>query len=214
MNENFTENQITQNTNRFVKIYKENKIIIYLIVFIFSITTASIAFYLNAAEKKKIFISDEYLKAKIYIKEKKHDDAKKILKEIILSKNNTYSTLSLFLIIDEKLIVDNEEILELFEKILENNKLKKEIKNLIIFKKALFMSDFTNENELLTSINPLIIGKSIWKPHAIILLGDFYVNKKEYIKARDFYTEILNMKNLRKETYEHAISQLLFISKK
>ena len=214
MNENFTENQITQNTNRFVKIYKENKIIIYLIVFIFSITTASIAFYLNAAEKKKIFISDEYLKAKIYIKEKKHDDAKKILKEIILSKNNTYSTLSLFLIIDEKLIEDNEEILELFEKILENNKLKKEIKNLIIFKKALFMSDFTNENELLTSINPLIKGKSIWKPHAIILLGDFYVNKKEYIKARDFYTEILNMKNLRKETYEHAKSQLLFISKK
>ena len=41
--------------------------------------------------------------------------------------------------------------------------LDKEIKNLIIYKKALFNSDFVNENDLLKILSPIINSESIWK---------------------------------------------------
>ena len=47
-----------------------------------------------------------------------------------------------------------------------------------------------------------------------MLLGDFYANKKEYLKSKEFYTEILNIENLNKDLYEQARSQLLLISNK
>ena len=203
MNENSTENQFAISTNRFVEYFNENKLKIYSVVTFFIIAIACVTFYLNSLEKKKTFLSDEYIKAQIYIEEK-----------IDSSNNGTYATLSLFLIIDKKLIEDKDQLLTLFDKILKNNNFEKEIINLIIFKKALFLSDYANESELLASINPLIRGKTIWKPHALMLLGDFYANKKEYLKSKEFYTEILNIENLNKDLYEQARSQLLLISNK
>ena len=214
MNENSTENQFAISTNRFVKYFNENKLKIYSVVTFFIIAIACVTFYLNSLEKNKIYLSNEYIKAKIYVEEKKNIEATNILKEIVSSNNGTYATLSLFLIIDKKLIEDKDQLLTLFDKILKNNNFEKEIINLIIFKKALFLSDYANESELLASINPLIRGKTIWKPHALMLLGDFYANKKEYLKSKEFYTEILNIENLNKDLYEQARSQLLLISNK
>jgi hypothetical protein len=110
------------------------------------------------------------------------------------------------------LIVDQGELSNLFDHVLENNKFEKEVKNLIIFKKALFQSNFVSELELLDAVKPLINTETVWKPHALLLLGDYFASKKEYLKAKEFYVQILSLKNLHKELYNHARSQLIFIT--
>jgi len=120
--------------------------------------------------------------------------------------------LSLFLIINKNLIVDREELSNLFDHVLENNKFEKEVRNLIIFKKVLFQSNSVNELELLEATKPLINTETIWKPHALLLLGDYFAYKQELLKAKEFYTQILSMKNLHKELYEQARSRLVLIA--
>ena len=60
--------------------------------------------------------------------------------------------------------------------------LEKEIKNLTIYKKGLFNSDFVEVNELLNILNPIIKSESMWKPHAIYLMAEFYIEKSNRIK--------------------------------
>ena len=107
---------------------------------------------------------------------------------------------------------DEKELLSLFDRILKNNKFEKEVRNLIIFKKALFQSNSVSEIELLETVNPLINTETLWKPHALLLLGDYFVSKREYLKAKEFYIQILALKNLHKELYEQARSQLMLIT--
>ena len=82
----------------------------------------------------------------------------------------------------------------------------------MIYKKALFYSNFVNESELLNGIKPLLNTENLWKPHALLLLGDYFVSKKEYLKAKEFYTQVLYIKNLQKDLYDQARSQLVFIT--
>ena len=156
-------------------------------------------------------MSDNYLAAKVYLENGDRNQVKNILKTIIFANDSTYSTLSLFLILNENLIADQVELSNLFDHVLENNKFEKEIKNLIIFKKALFQSNFVSELELLDAVKPLINTETVWKPHALLLLGDYFVSKKEYLKATEFYVQILSLKNVHKELYDQARSQLIFI---
>ena len=213
MNENLFEAQYdVTKKSKLKKFYEANKILIFLTVLIIIIAIASISFYLETNEKKKIYLSDNYLTAKVYLKNGDRNKAKSVLKTVIFANNSTYSTLSLFLILNENLITDQEELSNLFNHVLENNKFEKEIKNLIIFKKALFQSNFVSELELLEAVKPLINTDTIWKPHALLLLGDFFASKKEYVKAKEFYMQILSLKNLHKELYNQARSQLIFIT--
>ena len=131
---------------------------------------------------------------------------------MIYANEPAYSTLSFFLILDQKLITDYTELSVLFDHILKKNKFEKEVRNLLIYKKAVFNSNFSTESALLEEIKPLLNEKSLWKPHALFLLGDYFVSKKEYIKAIEFYQEIFSIKNLHKDLYDHARSQLEMIS--
>ena len=110
------------------------------------------------------------------------------------------------------MIEDKKELSDLFEYILKNNKYKNEIKDLLIYKKALFQSEFLDENEMIEITKPLMIEKNLWKPHALLLLGDYFTNKKEYLKAREFYSKIFSIKNLPQELYDEARSRLILIS--
>ena len=94
---------------------------------------------------------------------------------------------------------------------MENNKFKKELKNLLFFKKALFDSNFVNESELLERLKPIINNDTLWKPHALLLLGDYFFSKKEYLKGKEFYLQLLTMKNLHNDLYEKARLQLSLI---
>ena len=213
MNENLFETQYdVTKKSKLKKFYEVNKILIFSVISILVIAIASISFYSETKEKKKILISDKYLAAKVYLENGDRNEVKNILKTIIFANDSTYSTLSLFLILNENLIVDQGELSNLFDHVIENNKFEREVKNLIIFKKALFQSNFVSELELLDAVKPLINTETVWKPHALLLLGDYFASKKEYLKAKEFYVQILSLKNLHKELYNQARSQLIFIA--
>ena len=213
MNENLFEAQYdVTKKSKLKKFYEVNKILIFSVILILIIAIASVSFYSETKEKKKILLSDNYLAAKVYLENGDRNKVKNILKTIIFANDSTYSTLSLFLILNENLIVDQGELSNLFDHVLENNKFEKEVKNLIIFKKALFQSNFVSELELLDAVKPLINTETVWKPHALLLLGDYFASKKEYLKAKEFYVQILSLKNLHKELYNQARSQLIFIT--
>ena len=118
----------------------------------------------------------------------------------------------MFLILNQNLISDDKEILELFNHVLNNNSFNVEVKNLLIFKKALLISDNINESELLKTLDPLINSDSVWKPHALLLLGDYFVSRDEKVKAIEFYQMIFIIKDLNEDLYNYAKSQLALIS--
>ena len=212
MSENLFEAQYdVTKKSKLRKFYEAYKILIFSSILTLLIAIASVSYYSHAKEKKKILLAENYLTAKIYLENGDRNRAKSILKTVTLANNSTYSTLSLFLILNEKLIIDQGELSNLFDHVLENNKFEKEIKNLIIFKKALFQSDFLSELELLETVKPLTNTDTVWKPHALLLLGDYFASKKEYLKAKEFYMQILSLKNLHNELYSRARSQLIFI---
>ena len=212
MNENLFEAQYdVTKRSKLKKFYETNKILIFSTILILIIAIASVSFYSEIKEKKRTLLAEDYLKAKIYLTKGDRGNVKNILETIIFANDSTYSTLSLFLILNENLITDQEVLSNLFNHILENNEFEKEIENLIIFKRALFQSNFLDEFELLKSIKPLINSDTLWKPHALLLLGDYFVSKREYAKAKEFYTQILSLKNLNNELYDQARSQLLSI---
>jgi len=194
------------------KFYESNKILIFSFIFILIILFGSFNFYLQSKENKKILLSENYLQAKIYLESGDRNKAISTLKEVIFANDPTYSTLCLFLIMNQNLITDYKELSDLFDHLLTNNKFSKEVRNLLIYKKVLFNSDFFNESELLESIRPLLDTETLWKPHALLLLGDYFVSKREYIKAIEFYQEIFTINNLHQDLYNHAASQLAIIS--
>ena len=60
----------------------------------------------------------------------------------------------------------------------------------------LFQTNSENEQELLSSIKPLINSDSIWKPHTLLLVGDYFFSRNEYLKAKAKYLrDVINQKN-------------------
>jgi len=195
------------------RFYESNKILIYSSVLILIIFFVSISFYFENKEKKRILLSENYVQAKIYLENGKKIEATNILKGVIFANDSTYSLLCFFLILNQDLISDFKEISILFEHLLENNKFDKEIRNLLVYKKALFDSNFVSESELLKGMKPLLnTQETLWKSHALLLLGDYFMSKGEYLKAREFYIQILSISNLHKDLYYQAKSQLELIT--
>ena len=213
MNENLFETQYdVTKKSKFRRLYDANKLLIFSTLFVLIIASISFSFYAVSREKKQILLADNYMVAIFYLQNNERDKGRKILKEIILANNRTYSTLSLFLTLDEDLVDDQREISNLFDHLLANNKFEQEVKNLIIFKKTLFLSNFANELEMVENAKQLINTNTLWKPHALLLLGDYFSSKKQYLKAKEFYVQILSLQNLNMELYEQARSQLLLIT--
>ena len=194
------------------RFYETNKILIFSSIFVLAIILISFSIYFENKEKNKILLSENYVQAKIYLENGNKDEAISLLKKVFFANDPTYSTLSFFLILNQNLVSDHEELSTLFDHLLNNNKFEKEVINLLIYKKALFNSNFISESKLLNDIQPLLNTKTLWKPHALLLMGDYFVAKKEYIKAKEFYTQILSINNLQKDFYDEVISKLIFIT--
>ena len=210
---NFFKTQYDITTkSRIKKFYESNKILIFSSILIIIILIVSSSLYLESKERKKILLSENYIQAKFYLDNGNKSEALNTLKEVIFANDPVYSTLSLFLILNHNLIVDYKEISPLFDHLLENNKFEKELKNLLIYKKALFNSNFVAESELLETIKPLLNNDTLWKAHGLKLLGDYFMSKGENIKAIEFYQQILSINNLDKDLYNQARSQLVIIT--
>ena len=113
------------------------------------------------------------------------------LTKIINTNDGTYSPLALYFLIDNNLINNQSEINKLFDEVINKTSLDYEIKNLIIYKKALFNSEFSNENDLLQILNPIINSESIWKSHSLYLIAEYFYSKNEKQKAKEFFNQIL-----------------------
>ena len=213
MNEDLIEARydITKKS-KLIRFYESNKILIFSSIFVLAIILISFSVYLENKEKNKILLSENYIQAKIYLENGNKEEAISLLKKVIFANDPTYSTLSFFLILNQNLVTDHEELSTLFDHLLNNNKFEKEVINLLIYKKALFNSNFISESKLLGDIQPLLNTETLWKPHALLLMGDYFVAKKEYIKAKEFYTQILLINNLQKDFYVQARSKLIFIT--
>ena len=213
MNENIFEAQYDlTKKSRIRKFYESNKILIFGFALSFIILATSLFFYLEKQEKKKISISENYIQAKIYLENGNKNKASNTLKKIIFANDSTYSTLAFFLMLNQNLVSDPKEILPLYDHLLENNNFEKELRNLLIYKKSLFSLNSISETELLKTTKPLLNTDTLWKPHALLLLGDYFMSKGENIKAGEFYKQILSMNNLHKDLYEQAKSQLAIIN--
>jgi len=117
------------------------------------------------------------------------------LVEIINEQDPTYSPLSLYFIIDKKLISNQSEINSYFDILIEKTSLDEEIKNLVIYKKALFNADQAQESDLLNILNPLINSKSVWKSHALYLMAEYFYSKDQKRKSKEFFNQIANLED-------------------
>tara|TARA_B100000686_G_C16655937_1_gene898172 strand:+ start:164 stop:811 length:648 start_codon:yes stop_codon:yes gene_type:complete len=213
MTENLEVQYDITKKSKFKKFYESNKVLIYSFTSIIVILFIIFNLYLDNKEKKKISLSENYVEAKIYLESGNKDEAIKILKDIIFTNDPTYSSLSLFLLVNQNLINENKELSDLFEHLLNNNTFTDEMRNLLIYKKALLNSDLFDESELLESLKPLLTNdETVWKAHALLLLGDYFMSKGENIKAIEFYQKIFDIKNLHADLYNHARVQLTIIS--
>ena len=150
-------------------------------------------------DRKKIKISDTFNTITINYSESNKEKTAKDLIQIINEKNSTYSPLSLYFIIDNELISEKNKINELFDVIIYETSLDKEIKNLNIYKKALYNANDGNESDLLDILNPLIKSESVWKSHALYLMAEYFYSKNELQKSKEFFNQIVNLENANQE---------------
>ena len=143
-------------------------------------------------KKNRVKISEKYNQATTEFYSGNKIEIEKELVEIIKLKDKTYSPLSLYFLLENGIITENDKINKFFDILIEETDLEKEIKNLIIYKKALFNSEFESENNLIKILNPIINSDSIWKSHALYLMAEFFYFKNEKQKSKEFFEKIIS----------------------
>jgi predicted negative regulator of RcsB-dependent stress response len=167
---------------------KRNIIILTLLIILFIF---SYFIYEETKKRNKINIANKYNSITAIFLSGEKKETEKNLVDIVYEKEKTYSLLALFFLIDNNIIKEKNKINSLFDVVINEIKQEKEIKNLLIYKKALYNSDFTNENELIKILNPLINSDSIWNSHALHLMGEYFYFKGEKRKSKEFFEKIL-----------------------
>ncbi len=124
----------------------------YLIVIFSSIILIIFAYFLfgEIQDRKIKSLAEKYNNITINYENSNKINIKNQLVEIIKEKDSTYSPLALYFIIDNEIQTSNKEINQYFDIIINETKIEKEIKNLIIYKKGLFNSEFETENNLIS----------------------------------------------------------------
>jgi len=188
--------------------FVNNKRILISVMGIFIALIISYVALKEYKDKKRIKISDQYNSIIIEYSEKNREATKNALIELINKKDSTYSPLSLYFLIDNNLVVDQFKVNELFDVIIDDTTQDKEIKNLIIYKKALFNSNNAEENQLLEIVKPLINSDSVWKDHALYLMAEYFYAKNEKQKSKDFFNQILSLENANQDLKIEAQQRL------
>ncbi len=190
--------------NFFIK--NKKKIIILISVIILVIFGYFI--YEDLNKKSKIKLANRYNSAKMNFISGNKAMVVNELVSIIHAKDRTYSPLALYFLIDNNIISDKNKINELFDTVINETSLEKEIKNLLIYKKALFNSDFESENNLITILKPIINSNSIWKSHALYLMAEYFYFKNEKQKSKDFFDQIIILENVNSKIKREAQKRL------
>ena len=175
--------------------FVNNKKFLISLIIIFILIVIGVYSYDKYRTDKKRQISDNFNAITIDHSENSKDITLNKLLKIINQKDPTYSPLSLYYIIDNNLLSDQNEVNILFDILIDETSLDEETKNLIIYKKALFNADQANELDLLNMLNPLINSKSVWKSHALYLMAEYFYAKDQKQKAKEFFEQIKILEN-------------------
>ena len=157
-------------------------------------------------QKKEI--SNKFNLSTLQFSENTKNITVKKLEEIINEQDPTYSPLSLYFIIDNKLISDQDKINTYFNVLIEKTTLDEEIKNLVIYKKALYNSNWAEENDLLNILNPIINSESVWKSHALYLMAEYFYSKDQKQKSKEFFNQIIILENANQDIIQQAQKRL------
>ena len=151
--------------------------------------------YEDLKKKNKIKLANKYNLAIIKFVSGDKIKVENELIDIVNKKDKTYSPLALYFLIDNNIINENNKINELFDIVINETSVEEEIKNLVIYKKALFNSDFESENNLIQILNPVINSDSAWKSHALYLMAEYFYYKNQRQKSKEFFNKILTLEN-------------------
>lgn len=195
MDEEITIINTNTRNEKIKKFFLDNKKNLIIISSIIVIVTIGYFSFNEIKKINKAKLADQFNSTVFSFKEEKKEATVSELKSIIKKKDTTYSPLALYFLIDNNLIDNNEDINNLFDVLIEDTSLKKEVKNLIIYKKALFNSNTIEENELIKLLNPIINSDSIWKSHSLYLIAEFFYSKNEKQKSKEFFNQILELPN-------------------
>ena len=190
--------------NFFIK--NKNKLI--TILFIIILSLFSYFGYKEFKNRQKIKISNLYNSIIINFSETNRDIVKNDLVNLVKKKDPTYSVLSLYFLIDNDLVSDLKNINELFDILIYDTSLEKEIKNLIIYKKALINADNILENDLLEILSPILNSESVWKSHALFLLGEYFYSGGEKQKSKEFFSKLVTLDNANQDLKKKAQKRL------
>ena len=181
-----------------------------LIIISITILTILISFYSIQAYKDghREYISNKYNSAVINFDKGDKTNTLLMMKEIIEDKDTTYSPLALYFLIDNNLIENKNEINNFFNLIINKVSLENEIRNLIIYKKALYNADDVDENQLIDIIKPVINSKSVWRSHALYLIAEYFYSKNEKQKSKEFFSQILSVENANQDIIKEAQKRL------
>ena len=195
MDEEITIINTNTRNEKIKKFFLDNKRNLVIISSIIVIMTIGYFSFNEIKKINKAKLADQFNSTVFSFKETKKEITINELKSIIYKKDTTYSPLALYFLIDNNLIEDNEDINILFDVLIDDTSLKKEVKNLVIYKKALFNSNNIDENELIKMLNPIINSDSIWKSHSLYLIAEFFYSKDEKQKSKEFFSQILELQN-------------------
>jgi predicted negative regulator of RcsB-dependent stress response len=195
MDEEITIIDTNARNERIKNFFINNKKKLIITVSIISVIIIGYLSFENSKEKNKIKLANQYNLALIDLNPENKQKTIDEMVNVVKSNDATYSPLALYHLLDNNLLENNDEINTLFNELIEKTNLDNEIRNLIIYKKALFNSEFVSENELLKILNPVINSESIWKSHALYLLAEFFYSKEEKQKAKEFFNQIIALPN-------------------
>ena len=164
---------------------------------ILDIRNLSSAFHSYVDYKKdlKVKISEKYNLAVIIYNQNNPSSSVSEMKSIINIKDPSYSPLALYFLLDNNLLNNKDEINQYFDLLINETKLDKEVKNLIIYKKGLYNSDNASEEEILRIFKPLISSENLWKSHSLYIIAEYFFSKNEKQKSKEFFEKILEMEN-------------------
>ena len=182
------------------------------LIFGFSTILILIIVYLAMKEIKlqnKIKLADQYNTTIMNFKIEDKQTTVDQLVKLINKNDTTYSPLALYFIIDNNLIDNVNEVNILFNELINETNLDKEIKNLVIYKKGLFNSEFLSENDLLQILNPIINSESIWKSHSLYLIAEYFYSKGQMEKAKEFFNQIILLPNAHQDIKAESQKRLI-----
>ena len=163
--ENKIDNSVNY-INKFKNIYNKRKktFLLILVLAIIALIGLNIVNIYKINSNKKI--AEKYIQAGLLLASKNNVKAKTLYREIIYSKNKFYSQLSLNTMIENKLEKNENEVLKLFEAVQQIN-LKREEKNLIKLKKALFLIKISKDIKGKQLLKEIVEDNSTWSSIAL-----------------------------------------------